>query len=504
MASSVSCSSRPSSSRVQKPSQCCFSLDRFLRIPEGCHRCPIDGGVLRDAVKSRVCGHVYGLQCAIYFSLEKEKCPVCAAPLDASDLEPHDVLRQQISNLKATCPEGERCRWTGTLEASFAHVNGPTCAVQRIDCPFCDKKGIEVGQSFEAHKEACEECVVICQQCCEDMPRRHLALHVKSCKGEMIEPLKRQKQNMAPPPAMVPQADPLPINTVQLDGSANHTEEIDKDAAEEAPSEKQASVTRVVDTHDTLDASCGAASIMYSEDDFSPAPPPGTVPTSRAPSNEKTENIDSDNAPDSGKPCLVDTTTVSSSKRAEEAGHAAAAQLFSNVESTRLPCPLAAVVGCTELHDLSSPAVMWDHMMKLGTAMMDLKSSFEALRGSHSHLEAVVEQQKKTIKMLEVKNALHSGKLQLPQGKNSTSGLVDSPRLPTSSVDAAAAGDDKTPLKRAAASAAHAIGRSASSPATDRSFGREKGHTFVPSMPTQQKKPSGTGAAAAGRRPSAA
>lgn len=439
------------------------------------HLCPIDGGVIRDAVKSRVCGHVFGLQCAIFYSIEHETCPTCGAAMDASDLQPHEVTRDEISKISVHCAEGQsRCQWVGPLKDEATHLNGPQCAVQRVDCPFCDKKGIEVGAEFERHKDVCEECVVICQKCCEDMPRRHLAAHSRGCtEDNIIEPLRRQKENLSKPvgaaacPSVSPSAKPL--------------EEIDRDDDDDGIriTAHDLSSTKHVDVSLSVNSTCNyhLATACDDDDDFSPAPPPpATAPNTRHPSEDNTEAA-----------CATEKSNVCEAT-------AAAAE--------RAPCPLAAL-GCEEAHsplELLAPNVLMEHLQLVATAFLNLKSAHEHLQSEHDQLTSTVAQQKKLIKMLEVRSALHSGKLQLPAGAaaaksagpvSSGAGLVDSPRVPlatqSSSVNDSAEsprGSAQTPAKR---STAEKLNRSQSSPAvTERSVGQPM---FVPSVP--KKKPQG-------------
>lgn len=502
----ASAASRPRSASKLPPGGCCYPLSRFLRPPAPRHRCPVDGGVHRDAVVSRVCGHTFGLQCAIYHSIEQDKCPVCFASMDASDLEPAEAVRSEINALQIHCAEGyESCSWVGHVRDEATHRNGPYCAVQRIDCPFCDVKGLLVGAAFEAHKETCQECVVICPQCCEDMPRRLLESHMRdACKAEAIEPLRRQQENLSRPVSTCATPTSFPVGA-----SSVGVEPIDRDD-EDAPSPTPAAPQKLDET------ACGDAAQVASE---TVCPEPSKV---RAPSNDDFSPPPPRRTNHEATPTIGNPTTAKDAPTAEE---------------PMLDCPMAAM-GCDARHtlrDLTSPHVMQHHLNVLSTAYCSLRNAHTNLLAKVDVLATTVDQQRKTIKLLDVRSALQSGKLNISSangaGSKSTSGLVDSPRVATSgAAPAAAAGEvpptstttaeaTATPQRMAqetssTAAASSAKKRSVSSPAAPNRQVHPAGPVdrtavplFVPSMPKKKQHPSAganVSTAAPPRRPVAA
>lgn len=175
----------------------CYDLCQFPQPPSGDFRCPVDGGVLRDAVRSRKCGHHYGMQCILTYLLKnKESCPVCSTPMDVSHLEPAEGVRKKVLSLPMACRELDKCNWVGAVQDEPAHAHGPYCGVYMIQCPFCELR-VSEGDAFEAHKNECPEAIVVCELCYEDMPRKELAMHQKGLGGRICRlttPMKRQKE----------------------------------------------------------------------------------------------------------------------------------------------------------------------------------------------------------------------------------------------------------------------------------------------------------------------
>lgn len=546
--------SRPSSASIsQRPEKkgCCYSLDRFPQLPGGRLRCPVDGGVLRDAVKSKKCGHVFGLQCAIYYSIEHDRCPVCSAAMDCADLEPEEFIREEVNTLRISCAEGpDRCTWSGPLASEAKHKNSPSCGVQRQDCPFCDAKALEVPKEFEAHKLLCAECIVICENCCEDMARKKLAAHSRTCDAKnMPEPLRRQREaaklaaqhaasstttaQKAHYPSSTVAPPPIPViiaPEIDVDDEEDNDEVVV--VKEEAQAEPKAAATTVnhlpsllSSGDDRLPSRRGGSGEGESQPhpkapaaqphpcDLTGMSCPNQSSTSHPhnsifmdPHNEssvtgiggKTMDVMelSDNASSEFSPPTPKTAPPSR----EHSGSPTRGEHVASV-----PCPFAEL-GCPQRthlpHDFASPFFLQAHLQMIGSAFAALRTEHEALKTENQKLHVTVEQQKRSIKMLEVRQAYQGGKLPAAastttasSSKASNAGLVDSPRTQTRDNGAAGTGSapnsqESTPVKRSTTQQ-HSTGlhRSNSSPAAPSRVGvpRESGGSFVPAAPP--KKP---------------
>ena len=174
----------------------CFEICQFPEPPIGDYRCPLDGGVLRDAVRSRRCMHTFGMQCILTHLLKvEERCPVCRVPMECGDLEPAERIRNEIMALPFRCRELDRCEWVGMVCEEADHANGSDCGVHLVLCPFCDRR-LRAGEEFDLHKEVCPEAIVICPDCFEDMPRKEIPMHKAGLGGrkcQISEPMRQQQ-----------------------------------------------------------------------------------------------------------------------------------------------------------------------------------------------------------------------------------------------------------------------------------------------------------------------
>lgn len=446
--------------------------------------------------------------------------------MDASDLQPAETIRAEINALQIHCAEGyDNCRWVGSVADEGTHRNGPYCAVQRIDCPFCDVKGLLVGAEYEAHKEVCLECVVICPQCCEDMPRRLLASHVRECTAEAIEPLRRQMENLSRPasPARFTATEEVLAAAKNCEtplqrhhaGGAEPIERDDDDVDQSAAMSPPPVAPSFLD-------------VTKRDCDTTALPPP--APTQ--PLGDASVLMEEEFSPAPERVCL--------SNNKDAAGNP-------STDAIKLPCPMAAM-GCDQRHtmeELTSPSVMQHHLCVVTAAYCSLMSAHGQLQSKCDGLVVAVEQQKKSIKMLDVRSALQSGKLNIPPatrppiGAASAAGLVESPRVPTTTsaqtkppakgeteaevAEESPAVTTPRPKETAAATAAtpqRDVGvagnsskkRSVSSPAAPDRTSVVDGKTsaapmFVPSMPKKKAPTPGSGATGSGappRRPVAA
>ena len=98
----------------------CHPLHWFAEIPSSRYRCPIDGDVVCNAVRSTTCGHTFGMSCALEFIMQHEKCPVCGCALDCSKIAPAMDLRNEVDRLEAHCLEPS-CTWRGPLSERAGH-----------------------------------------------------------------------------------------------------------------------------------------------------------------------------------------------------------------------------------------------------------------------------------------------------------------------------------------------------------------------------------------------
>ena len=341
----------------------CYELERLLFPPVGFLRCPLDGGALKNAVRSTVCGHAFGMKCILEHLIKHDTCPVCHASLEPTNLQPDEDRRGQIEQLKIRCPE-KRCSWIGTTADEEGHHNSAGCAVQIVACPFC-RGSFELGAPFDAHKEVCDDFIVICEKCLDDMPRRELRQHTPLCAGNVPEPLQRQQTNLK-------QSSASPVRQ-----SSSHSIHRHHDVSAQLSPEMIVRGASPQLSPPMRSMECSGFSTL-GQDTLCPptsASCPPTAPASRqasAPSKE-----------DEKKPTIEGSTS-----------------------SGGIACPFEAF-GCDVPHKtFLDPATMHHHLSLLSAKVLSLAKDNAALRISHETLHAIVDGQAKTIAHLTSRNNL--------------------------------------------------------------------------------------------------
>lgn len=360
----------------------CHDITLFHRPPPKDLVCPIDGCVVRDAVRSARCGHTFGLKCVLELLMHSEACPVCAAPLDATMIAPDDDMRQRVVELDVRCPE-ERCSWVGPLPAVSAHVGSAACAVVRVTCPFCRDR-FEDGAPFEAHKPVCTECPAICPRCEADMPRRVFEKHVAACdvvprRRRTLASLERddsdaqqQPQQQAAEPAPTSDAPAGGANDEPaVDGACNGSEAAADDAGAAASDATPARSTKArSETPDTAsDAKLRSPSPGTAiAQTLGIGLPPGDNTTTSAAASP-----------------LAGLSRAASVASAASPGTDRASSTETQPASVPVPvaCPFAAM-GCDSHHDsdaaMMQPAVLARHLAIMCAAHTQLQQQHDALR----------------------------------------------------------------------------------------------------------------------------
>ncbi len=429
----------------------------MLFPPVGFLRCPVDGGALKNAVRSSVCGHAFGMQCILAHLVKHETCPVCLKHLDASCLQPAEDLRCQVEELKMRCPE-KRCSWVGPTSEVEEHHNGPQCAVEMVACPFC-RHSFEVGTPFEAHKDVCEDVIVICQQCLDDMPRKAMRRHLSGCKSNVPEPLQRQQSNLRQQSSVSPVRS-LHSMSIHRDVSAMLSPEV-LEKPTEIPTGAAGDGRGACDSPPMRSMECS----LISEPKSQPADERrGTEPATALPSRE---------------------ASAPSTESGRVSSHRRDACLFAAVG-----CDGSAHKGMSHL----DPAALHLHLMLLVTRLDSMQAENAALRTSHAELCEVVAGQTKTIAHLTSRNSLLQSYVKArapPSGPSSTLRTSSSEKPKVEEIV-------KTPVRDSGPAAGTQAGstlrksgkdegRSASSPAAP---GRAPQSAAVPLFkPKQPKKP---------------
>mmetsp|Transcript_1414 Transcript_1414/g.3840 ORF Transcript_1414/g.3840 Transcript_1414/m.3840 type:complete len:216 (+) Transcript_1414:111-758(+) len=93
-------------------------------------QCPVCMDLLEDPVfcGGRPCQHVFCRLCVEEALQKSEHCPSCRAPMSASDLQPHLMVRSLLDEMIVRCKHS--CGWTGRRDAMPAHA--AVCPVARL------------------------------------------------------------------------------------------------------------------------------------------------------------------------------------------------------------------------------------------------------------------------------------------------------------------------------------------------------------------------------------
>mmetsp|Transcript_54639 Transcript_54639/g.97134 ORF Transcript_54639/g.97134 Transcript_54639/m.97134 type:complete len:515 (-) Transcript_54639:256-1800(-) len=102
--------------------------------------CPICMLVVRDAVVTEECGHLFCDRCLTQNMKRTKECPVCRMKIEGDNIARRDVrTRREISNLTVLCINNDKgCEWKGVLADLDKHCDS-VCPYHLLPCtnPFC-------------------------------------------------------------------------------------------------------------------------------------------------------------------------------------------------------------------------------------------------------------------------------------------------------------------------------------------------------------------------------
>lgn len=184
-----------------------FELDRQIGWPRelfldtttiDLHICSICLGVLREAVETPCCGHMFCEWCLSRWYMESQTCPCCREPATRTTLKPALWHRRIINQLKMSCPLD--CSWQGDLQGLRLHQ--VKCPLVACACKFCGERAVR--RITLEHEINCPSRLVMCEQCKYRVVFQEMSNHIDTvcpetligCPNFCCTELKMPRRNM--------------------------------------------------------------------------------------------------------------------------------------------------------------------------------------------------------------------------------------------------------------------------------------------------------------------
>ena len=166
-------------SSVGSPQEFGYDVSLFVKTEDELAEhdliCTICRGIVREAVQTDQCGHLYCKNCITRWLRNHHNCPVCRHDLNSAQLRSNIYFQRKVKNLQVKCGENELCQAKGILgNGEWWLEHKRHCEYRSLICLFCEIT-LKDPESYAFHLlNTCPNIYSPCEQVCIKISSRLL------------------------------------------------------------------------------------------------------------------------------------------------------------------------------------------------------------------------------------------------------------------------------------------------------------------------------------------